>query len=292
MREQIAVNGLVMSVVRPGDAGTLRPGRKPLLLLHGFTGDATTWGDVISELGPGVDSMALDLVGHGETDHPRSLDHYRMPTAVADLEALLGLMDLPPVALLGYSMGGRTALQFAVAHPERVSALVLESASPGIADPAERAVRVQQDEALAERIERDGIPAFVREWEALPLFRSQTRLPATVREAQRAQRLRNNAQGLANSLRGMGAGAQDPVWEALDTLPMPVLLVAGEDDGKYVELARAMADRLPDARAVIVPEAGHTVHLEQPEAFIGAVRRFMYMAGPATTRLEGSALWV
>jgi 2-succinyl-6-hydroxy-2,4-cyclohexadiene-1-carboxylate synthase len=259
-------------------------------LLHGFTGDAATWDGVRAELGPDIPCIAVDLVGHGETEHPSGMDHYHMPAAVADLATLLDLLGLPRVALLGYSMGGRTALQFAVAHPERVSALLLESASPGIADPAERAARVQSDEALAERIERDGIRAFVREWETLPLFRSQARLPAAVRQAQRAQRLQNSPLGLANSLRGMGAGAQQPLWPALATLPMPVLLMAGEEDRKYVGLARAMAERVRDVRVVVVPEAGHTVHLEQPAVFTAAVGDFLQTAGLAKARQEGSRL--
>ena len=137
MRTRYAVNGLAVSVVSERERAT-----PPLLMLHGFTGDAATWGDVRAELGPAASCIAVDLVGHGETDHPRCLDHYHMPAAVADLATLLDLLGLPRVALLGYSMGGRTALQFAVAHPERVSALLLESSSPGIADPAERAVKM------------------------------------------------------------------------------------------------------------------------------------------------------
>jgi 2-succinyl-6-hydroxy-2,4-cyclohexadiene-1-carboxylate synthase len=262
--------------------------RAPLLLLHGFTGDAATWDDVRAELGPDIPCIAVDLVGHGETEHPSGMDHYHMPAAVADLATLLDLLGLPRVALLGYSMGGRTALQFAVAHPERVSALLLESASPGIADPAERAARVQSDAALAERIERDGIPVFVREWEALPLFRSQARLPAAIREAQRAQRLGNSPQGMANSLRGMGAGAQSSLWPALAALSMPVLLITGEEDRKYVGLAAAMAEQLQDVRVFIVPEAGHTVHLEQPAVFTAAVGDFLHSAGPAKAGQEGS----
>jgi 2-succinyl-6-hydroxy-2,4-cyclohexadiene-1-carboxylate synthase len=260
----------------------------PLLLLHGFTGDAATWDDVRAELGPDIPCIAVDLVGHGGTEHPSGMDHYHMPAAVADLATLLDLLGLPRVALLGYSMGGRTALQFAVAHPERVSALLLESASPGIADPAERAARVQSDAALAERIERDGIPVFVREWEALPLFRSQARLPAAIREAQRAQRLGNSPQGMANSLRGMGAGAQSSLWPALAALSMPVLLITGEEDRKYVGLAAAMAEQLQDVRVFIVPEAGHTVHLEQPAVFTAAVGDFLHSAGPAKAGQEGS----
>ncbi|MGI8916408.1 MAG: 2-succinyl-6-hydroxy-2,4-cyclohexadiene-1-carboxylate synthase [Chloroflexota bacterium] len=287
MMVQYVVNGLAVNVtVGEGE----RPPQRtpPLLLLHGFTGSAAAWGDLLPALGAGLTTYAVDLIGHGATESPAGLDHYRMPAVVADLETLLNLLNLPRVAVLGYSMGGRTALQFAVSYPERVSALLLESASPGIADPTERAARVRSDEALAERILRDGVPAFVREWEALPLFCSQTRLPAAAQQAQRAQRLRNNPLGLANSLRGMGAGAQEPVWPALSALPVPVLLIAGADDGKYVGLARAMAERMRQAHVVIVPETGHTVHLEQPQVFIAAVRGFLQEAGQEMGIAEGS----
>lgn len=284
-RQVIHIHGLAVNVERWG-AGL------PLLALHGFTGCASSWRHSLSDAGTTTEVVAADLVGHGRTDSPEGLDHYRMPAVVAGLVALLDQLALPRVALLGYSMGGRVALQFAVAHPERIVALLLESASPGIANPGERAARQRSDEALADRIMRDGVPAFVAEWEALPLFRSQVRLPAAVREAQRAQRLRNNPVGLANSLRGMGSGAQEPVWEALPALRMPVLLLAGAADEKYVDLARAMAGRLPAAQVAVVPEAGHTIHLEQPQVFQETVHRFLQVAGEDGVRREGSDPWI
>lgn len=265
---RVTVNGLDMRVERQG-AGP------PLLLLHGFTGSASAWRNIAVALARRFTIYAVDLVGHGQTAAPSALDHYRMSAVVADLAGLMDALDLPSAALLGYSMGGRTALQFAVAHPDRVAALTLESASPGIADAAERAARVRGDEALARRLEQNGIAAFVAEWERQPLFRSQERLPATVRDAQRSQRLQNSAVGLANSLRGMGAGAQAPVWHALAQLTIPTLLIAGADDAKYCAIARQMAAMLPQADMVIVPDAGHTVHLEQPAALNTAVLDFL-----------------
>ncbi|HEV7216068.1 MAG TPA: 2-succinyl-6-hydroxy-2,4-cyclohexadiene-1-carboxylate synthase, partial [Chloroflexota bacterium] len=265
-RHAFHIHGIAINVEHWG-AGV------PLVALHGFTGSAATWRRCLGDAGTATAPYAVDLVGHGRTDSPADLEHYSMPAVVADLVALLDRLTLPRVALLGYSMGGRVALQFAVAHPERVVGLLLESASPGIADPGERAARRCSDEALADRILRDGVPAFVAEWEALPLFRSQARLPPAVREAQRAQRFENNPLGLANSLRGMGAGVQDPVWDALPRLTMPVLLLTGAEDDKYVALARAMADRLPAAELIVAPAAGHTIHLEHPRLFQEAVRR-------------------
>ncbi len=247
----------------------------PLVLLHGFTGSAKSWADHTRVFGEHFTTYAVDLIGHGGSESPAASDRYRMERCVEDLIALLDQLKIESTALLAYSMGGRVALHLAVAAPERVRALVLESASPGVADPAERASRVKADEALAESIERDGLEAFIDRWESLPLFSSQRRLPADVQQHHRAQRLSNNALGLANSLRGMGAGAMEPVWDRLGELSMPIMLIAGELDEKYVELGTRMEIALPNARLLIAEDAGHTVHLEKPVLFNQAVRAWL-----------------
>ena len=180
-----------------------------------------------------------------------------------------------PWAVLGYSMGGRLAMHLALAAPDRVAALVLEGASPGIADQDERRQRREADDALAARIERDGIAAFVDYWGTLPLFASQQRLPDSVRAALRAARLANDPHGLASSLRSVGTGTQEALHDRLATLPMPVLLIAGEWDEKYRTLAGEMAGRIPYAQVAIIAEAGHAAHLEQPERFAATVRGFL-----------------
>ena len=177
-----------------------------LMLLHGFTGSLHTWDPFVPSMAETHRVVAVDLLGHGGTDAPREPERYRMERCVDDLVTLLDGLGVGSVNLLGYSMGGRVALHFAAAMPEKVAALILESASPGIADDEERATRVKSDEALADDIERYGVPAFVQRWERLPLFASQRQLPEQVRAMLRAQRLNNRAVGLANSLRGMGGG--------------------------------------------------------------------------------------
>ncbi|ACZ40425.1 2-succinyl-6-hydroxy-2,4-cyclohexadiene-1-carboxylate synthase [Sphaerobacter thermophilus] len=264
----IAVNGVRLHVERGGDG-------PPLLLLHGFTGSAATWEPLLPALQAHFHTVAPDLIGHGRSDVPADPARYAMDRCVADLVALLDALDIDRAAVLGYSMGGRTALHLALAAPERVSALVLEGASPGIADPDERAARVASDAALADRIEREGLQAFVDAWERLPLFASQQRLPEATRARLRAQRLSHTPRGLANSLRGMGAGAMAPVHDRLGEIAVPVLLIAGELDGKYVEISRAMAGAMPQATVRIIPDAGHAPHLEQPEAFVEAVLGFL-----------------
>jgi 2-succinyl-6-hydroxy-2,4-cyclohexadiene-1-carboxylate synthase len=191
--------------------------------------------------------------------------------------------------LIGYSLGGRVALHVALRHPARVRRLVLESTSPGIADADERAARTAADAALADAIERDGVPAFVDRWMAQPLFRTQARLDGDVRARERARRLACSAEGLAAALRTMGVATQGDLSARLADLVAPVLLVAGAGDDRYRAHAAAMAARLPDARVVVVPDAGHTVHLERPAAWLATVVGFLAGdARAATAAIERS----
>lgn len=262
------MNGLALHTVLFG-AG------RPLLLLHGFTGSAATWAGLAAQLAPQRQCIALDLIGHGKSGAPADPARYTMEHAVQDIAGLLDVLGISRVDLLGYSLGGRLALQFAVAAPGRVRALILESASPGLASPAERAARIAADDALAEVIERDGIEAFVAHWEALPLWASQAELPAELRARQRTQRLANRPQGLANSLRGMGTGRQRALWDMLPTLTIPTLLLAGALDAKFSAIAQQMAATLPRADLAIIAAAGHAIHLEQPEIFGQRVAVFL-----------------
>jgi 2-succinyl-6-hydroxy-2,4-cyclohexadiene-1-carboxylate synthase len=261
------VNGLHLNVEVAG-AG------RPLLLLHGFTGSAVTWLQLMERLEGICRLLAVDLLGHGRSDSPEASERYRVERQIEDLTALLDRMGVAEYDLLGYSMGGRLAMHLALAHGERIGRLVLESASPGITDPAERAARVRDDERLARLLEEQGITPFVDYWEHLPLFASQDSLPSFVRAALRSQRLACHAAGLAGSLRGFGAGLSEPLYDRLSELP-PTLLIAGERDGKYSSLARVMGAHIPDAQVAIVPGAGHTVHLERPDEFADLVSAYM-----------------
>lgn len=226
-----------------------------LVLLHGFTQTSRAWDGVRAALGERYRVLAPDLRGHGAAAAERPVG---FPEIVADVAALAP----ERFVLCGYSMGGRLALHVALAHPERVERLVLVGATPGIADEVEREERRAADAALAEEIERDGVEAFARRWGAQPLFKGQ---PRAVREAAREDRLRNEAAGLAASLRGVGTGAMPPLWSRLPELRMPVCCVAGERDGKFRKIAERMAGRLPAGECVIVPGAGHAVALEAPD---------------------------
>ncbi len=251
------------------------PAKAPLVLLHGFTGSVDNWLPLQRMLQPTRTTIAIDLLGHGKSDAPTDPARYGMAASADDLRTLLAAVAPGPVDLLGYSMGGRLALYVALTQPTLVRRLILESASPGLADPAARAARVESDEALATRIERSGIAAFVERWEAIPLFASQRILPAATRVWLRNQRLQNRPRGLANSLRGMGTGVQPALWDRLSTLAVPTLLLTGALDTKFCAIAAEMATQLPIVEWQKVPAVGHTIHLEEPTAFQTAIRPFL-----------------
>jgi len=265
---RIAVNGVNYHVEAVG-AG------RPLLLLHGFTGSVRTWDRFVPDWSRTWRTVAVDLIGHGETDAPEDPERYTMEHTVRDLVGILDALEIADATVLGYSMGGRTALSLAMIWPERVSGLILESTSPGLETPEQREARIRQDEALADRIMREGLERFVEYWENLPLFAGLKRLSPELQQHIRFQRLRNRPLGLANSLRGMGTGRQPSWWASLASLPMPVLLVAGEQDAKFMEIAERMVSAIPHAEFVPVPNAGHTVHVEQAELFDTIVKEFL-----------------
>ncbi len=256
----------------------------PLVALHGFTGSLETWAPFRDVLERRFTLVTVDLLGHGASDCPPDPRRYRMERCVADLLTIFDRLDLDRVDLLGYSMGGRVALHLAVAAPERIHALALESASPGIRSSAERAARVAADARLADLLEGEGIDAFVDRWERLPLFASQRALPAAVRAALRRQRLAGNPLGLANSLRGMGAGEMEPLDDHLNEIHLPTLLVVGALDEKYRSLGQELVGLLPAATLAVVPDAGHAVHLEQPSAFLRVILDFLEAHRSATER--------
>lgn len=265
---RLDIDGLTINTQRTGVG-------PPVVLLHGFTGSSTTWTPFAETLAPHFEVIIFDIIGHGRSSSPKSLDRYRMRQCVDDLVAALRELGHRRATWLGYSMGARTALQIAVHHPDAVDGLVLEGVTPGLADPEERAARVAADEALADRIEREGLEAFVDFWRSISLWDTQTGLSPETIAALRQQRMANSEIGLANSLRGMGTGAQQPLHDRLHEVDVPALLLTGALDQKFTAIARDMAAEMPRAELCPVAGAGHAVHLEDPAAFQAAVADFL-----------------
>ncbi len=226
-----------------------------LVLLHGFTHTGASWQPVIAGVSERYRPLAPDIRGHGAASASEPVD---LDSVIADIDALAP----QSFTLAGYSMGGRIALHVALALRERVRALVLIGASPGIIDPLERAARREADERLADEVEGLSIEQFAIRWARTPVLAG---LPADVAGAVHRDRLRSTPAGLARALRGLGTGALPPLWEQLGQLSIPVTLIAGARDHKFSAIAAEMAAMIPDAATTIVPDAGHAVHLEAPE---------------------------
>jgi 2-succinyl-6-hydroxy-2,4-cyclohexadiene-1-carboxylate synthase len=209
-------------------------------LVHGFTQSEHAWGSIRLD-----DVVPLRI--------PNDLDFTSTAIALGDAAG--------SATYVGYSMGGRLCLQLALERPERVERLALISASPGIAEDRERAARRASDEALAHEIERDGVDAFLERWLAQPLFATLPRALAGIDD----RRAANTVSTLTHQLRALGQGTQPNNWARLGELRMPVLLIAGELDTKYVDIAHRMGEAIPNARVELVENAGHACHLERPE---------------------------
>lgn len=256
-----------------------RRGRGPaLMMLHGFTGSGRSLDAVAQSLARDFATIAPDLPGHGRSIGAAGADSYTFDRSVARVVATLENAGHARAHWLGYSMGARLALGCAVHFPQRVRSLVLVGGRAGIANSDERLARRRSDEALADQLETQGIEPFVDAWLSQPIFATQRRLGAEFMAGQRRERLANDARELAASLRGHGPGAQPPLFDQLERVEVPVLLVVGTLDRPFVDHARELARRLPDAEICEVAGAGHAVHLEQPLAFIEAVRDFLRRA--------------
>ena len=257
----------------------VRHGRGPaLVLLHGFTGTGQDMAGIAQSFEQDYETLVLDLPGHGQSADRVRADAAGFDECVDDLVATLESAGHRQAHWLGYSMGARLALGCAVRHPGSVASLVLLGGRAGIADPIERAARCREDAVLAARIESVGVERFVDEWLAQPMFASLRQRGARFLAEQGRQRLGNSARGLADCLRRLGPGAQPPLFDALPRVDVPVLLVAGELDRKFVSLAHDLAGRLPRAEIREVAGAGHAAHLEQPEAFVHVVQDFLRRA--------------
>ncbi|MER2129258.1 2-succinyl-6-hydroxy-2,4-cyclohexadiene-1-carboxylate synthase [Solibacillus sp.] len=265
-----AVNGIDVFVDQVNPLGM-----KTLVLLHGFTGSTKTWQQVVKALSKSVRCILVDLTGHGQTSAPKNVAVYSMTYQIDTLHELFQQLHLEKFTLLGYSMGGRVALSYAVKYPDKVEQLVLESASPGLKSEEERAARKEADDALAEKILANGIESFVDKWENIALFASQKFLSEHVQQEIRTERLQQRAIGLANSLRGMGTGVMPNLWDDLTILPMPVTLLTGALDEKFVTLNEKMQNLLTHAKHLTIPAVGHAIHVENPLKFATIVEEMI-----------------
>ncbi len=213
--------------------------------------------------------VAPDLPGHGlSASRITELDF-----VLADLETLLASPG-GPRPLIGYSQGARLALLAAVEDSSEMSALILVSGTAGLRDLTARHARATDDLDLAERIETIGLDPFIDSWTSEGIT-SLSHLTEAYRTWDRSVRSENAAAGLASALRGYGQGAQPSVWGEIRGLRLPVLLITGSRDERYISINEEMAGLIPDAEFTVISDAGHNPLADQPEATYRTVLAFL-----------------
>ncbi len=219
--------------------------------IHGFTQTRDSWAPILNRLPDGFQYITIDAPGHGES----ALIAGDLEQTATDIIDTVG-----PAVLCGYSMGARMCITTALAYPSLVKGLVLISGTAGIESGSERRRRRKSDRQLARHIVEVGVNVFVDEWLAQPMFQS---LP--IDEADRAVRKTNTSRGLASNLLTTGVGTQRPVWDRLAEIEIPVLIISGAHDTKFVDIASRLQQGIRSSRLEIVGDAGHAVHYEQPQ---------------------------
>lgn len=244
-----------------------------LILLHGFMGSGRSFQHLIPQLQQFCNPVTIDMLGHGETEGAEL--HYRFSTKeqVADLTKLISEQLRIPSFLYGYSMGGRMALQLALQRPDLFSGLILESATFGIEGETERQARQALDAKRSDDL-LGNFDGFLNNWKKMPLFRSSTASKELLDQVDEIQQ-QQNPLWVANSLQGFGSGTMPCVRHQLHEIVIPVQLLAGEKDSKFVHLNRQMEKEIGDAKLHTVKNAGHRVHLDQPEHLVSHLKSFL-----------------
>ena len=225
----------------------------PFTFLHGFTQTKESWLPVVESLSVPIEASLIDCPGHGESPtQGRTLPQTAKDVAESTHSGIL----------VGYSMGARIALHTALEFPDLVQGLVLISGTPGLRTESERNDRRASDETLANHIENIGVEKFIPEWLSNPMFQG---LPTELADIPR--RCSNTERGLADSLRFSGTGTQEPLWDSLESLAMPVLIVTGNKDEKFTQIAQEMTPLISQAEHHVINNVGHTCHLEDVRQF-------------------------
>jgi pimeloyl-ACP methyl ester carboxylesterase len=229
----------------------------PLLLTHGYSSTSAMWQDQIEALSKHHRLVLWDMRGHGESDYPDDPTAYSEALTIADMAALLDEVGAKRAVVGGLSLGGYMSLAFYRAHPERVRALLIIDTGPGFKKDEARDAWNKRALETGDRFEREG----------LAVLKSGSRERSTVTH--------RNAQGLARAARGMLTQRDARVIELLPDIKVPSLVVVGADDAPFLAASDYMAAKIPGAKKVVIPAAGHAVNIDQPQAFIDAVLPFL-----------------
>jgi pimeloyl-ACP methyl ester carboxylesterase len=229
----------------------------PLLLTHGFSSTSAMWQGQVAALSKNHALVVWDMRGHGQSDYPGDPSSYSEALTVADMAALLDQVGATSAIVGGLSLGGYMSLAFYRAHPERVRALLIIDTGPGFKKDDARETWNKRAHDTGERFEREGLDVL------------------KAASPERSNASHRDASGLAHAARGMLTQRDARVIELLPDIKVPSLVVVGADDTPFLAASDYMAAKIPGAKKVVIPAAGHAVNIDQPQAFIEAVLPFL-----------------
>ncbi len=232
-----------------------------LLLSHGYSATSQMWGGQVDALSRRFKLIVWDMRGHGRSDYPDDPAAYSEAATVADMAALLDAVGARTAIVGGLSLGGYMSLAFNLAHPERVRSLLIIDTGPGYRKDEAREGWNRNAIRTAERYETEGLARLAR---GSPEMRASTH---------------RSAEGLALAARGMLAQKDARVIDSLPTITAPTRVVVGADDTPFLAASDYMAGKIPGARKVVIPGAGHAANIDQPAAFNAAILDFLEGAG-------------
>jgi pimeloyl-ACP methyl ester carboxylesterase len=227
-----------------------------LLLTHGYSATSAMFGPNLAALAAGHRVVTWDLRGHGRSAYPTDPAAYSAANALADMAALLAELGADRAVLGGHSLGGYLSLSFALTFPDRVAALVLIGTGPGYRNDAARDDWNRRAHATAARLTERGLGGIGSSAE---LHSDEHR----------------DASGLIRAATQTLTQRDATVIDGLPSIAVPTLVVVGAEDTAFLGAADYMAAKIPGARKVVIPAAGHAPNVSQPDAFNAEVTRFL-----------------
>lgn len=245
----------------------------PLVLVHEFAGDAQSWRPQVSFFARRYRTIAFNARGYPPSEVPEDPAAYSQAQAMEDIRGLLDHLGIARAHVCGLSMGGYATLHFGLTYPQRALSLVVAGVGYGSADRE----KFKQDSALVVRRFDEGMPAVAAFYAKGP-----TRVQLMDKDPVGWQEFRDHL--AAGSARGhaltmQGVQMQRPsvfdLGERMEKLEVPTLIVTGDEDEACLEPGIFMKRKIPTAGLLVIPKSGHTINIEEPEAFNRAVLDFL-----------------
>ncbi len=230
------------------------------MFTHGFGASSAMWAPQVKRFSADHTVITWDMRGHGDSDSPGDPAEYSLALTLQDMLGLLDDAGADRAVLVGHSLGGFASLSFTLAHPDRVSGLVLEDTGPGFRSDTARQGWNDYAEQTADRIDKQGTEALSRSAE---VGVARHRDPA----------------GLAHAARRILTQRDATAIDGLPRIAVPTLVVVGSEDTAFRAGSDYMAAKIPNAELLVIDGAAHAPNLTHPDVFDDALTRYLARVG-------------